>query len=70
MKILIVIEKTRTGFSAYSPDLQGCVATGATRRQVENAMKKAIAFHFEGMRAERIRIPTPRAYSTYVQVFA
>ena len=52
MKFLIVIEKTNTGFSAYSPDLQGCVATGATREKVENAMAKAIEFHLEGMRAE------------------
>ena len=68
MKLLIVIEKTRTGFSAYSPDLQGCVATGATRRLVERNMQKAIEFHLAGMRAERIRVPAPRSYSTYVDV--
>ena len=66
MKYLIVIEKTKTGFSAYSPDLQGCVATGATRKQVENAMKEAIEFHLQGMRAERIKVPAPHSYSTYV----
>jgi predicted RNase H-like HicB family nuclease len=68
VKFLIVIEKTRTGFSAYSPDLQGCVATGATRKQVEKAMRKAILFHLEGMRAERIKVPAPRSYSTYVEI--
>jgi len=68
MKFLIVIEKTRTGYSAYSPDLRGCVATGATRKQVEKAMKEAIEFHLEGMRAERIKVPAPRSYSTYVEV--
>jgi predicted RNase H-like HicB family nuclease len=68
MKLLIVIEKTRTGFSAYSPDLQGCVATGATRKQVEKAMKKAIEFHVQGMRAEGMKVPVPRSYSTYVEV--
>ena len=68
MKFLIVIEKTKTGFSAYSPDLQGCVATGATRENVEEAMKEAIEFHLEGMRAERIKVPAPRSYSTYVEV--
>ena len=68
MKILIVIEKTRTGFSAYSPDLHGCVATGTTRRQVEKAMQKAIEFHLAGMRAEGIKVPAPRSYSTYVEV--
>jgi predicted RNase H-like HicB family nuclease len=68
MKFLIVIEKTKTGFSAYSPDLQGCVATGATRKQVEKVMKEAIAFHLHGMRAEGIRVPAARSYSTYVEV--
>ena len=68
MKLLIVIEKTGTGYSAYSPDLQGCVATGATRKQVENAIKKAIAFHLDGMRAEGIRVPAPRSYSTHVEL--
>ena len=68
MKLLIVIEKTRTGFSAYSPDLQGCVATGATRKQVEHNMQKAIEFHLAGMRAEKIKVPVPRSYSTYVEV--
>lgn len=68
MKLLIVIEKTRAGFSAYSPDLQGCVATGSTRKRVESAMKKAIAFHLQGMRAEGIKVPAPKSYSTYVDV--
>ena len=68
MKFLIVIEKTKTGFSAYSPDLQGCVATGSTRTQVETDMQKAIEFHLEGMRAERISVPAPQSYSTYVEV--
>jgi predicted RNase H-like HicB family nuclease len=68
MKYLIVIEKTKTGFSAYSPDLPGCVATGATRKRTESTMKAAIAFHIEGMRAERMRVPPPRTYSTYADV--
>ena len=68
MKLLIVIEKTGTGFSAYSPDLPGCVATGATRKQVESAMKKAIEFHLRGMRADGLKVPQPRSYSTYVEV--
>ena len=70
LKFLIVIEKTETGFSAYPPDLGGCVATGATRRQVENAMRKAIEFHLEGMRTERIAVPAPQSYSTHVEVSA
>lgn len=67
-RFLIVIEKTKTGFSAYSPDLDGCVATGATRRQVEAAMRKAIEFHLDAMRAKGIKVPEPGSYSTYVEV--
>ena len=46
-KYLIVVEKTGTGYSAYSPDLDGCVATGKTREEVEREMQEAIAFHLE-----------------------
>jgi len=50
----IALEKTDTGYSAYSPDLDGCVATGKTREEVESEMREAIAFHLEGMaRGER-----------------
>jgi predicted RNase H-like HicB family nuclease len=46
----VIIEKTATGFSAYSPDLSGCVATGSTRKEVEQEMRDAIEFHVEGLR--------------------
>ena len=68
MSYLIVIEKTRTGFSAYSPDLPGCAATGSTRKEVEERMGEAIEFHIEGMRQEGCAVPPPGAYSTYVEV--
>ena len=48
MKYLIVIEPTATGYSAYSPDLPGCIATGSTREEVEREMKGAVAFHLDG----------------------
>ena len=70
MKYLIVIEETATGFSAYSPDLPGCVATGATRVEVEEAMEGAIKFHVDGMLAEHLEIPAGRSYSRYVDVSA
>ena len=70
MKYLIVIEKTKTGFSAYSPDLEGCVATGRTRKSLESTMRGAIAFHLEGLRAEGYKVPKPHTYSTYVEVSA
>ena len=68
MKFLIVIEKTKSGFSAYCPDLPGCVATGATREKVQKAMQAAIELHLAGMRTEGIEMPTPRSTSSYVDV--
>jgi len=68
MKYLIVIEKTNTGYSAYSPDLPGCVSTGATQSEVEQNMQEAIEFHLDGLRAEGYPIPQPLSASAYVQV--
>lgn len=68
MRYLIVIEKTGTGYSAYSPDLPGCVATARTRPSVEKTMREAIEFHLEGLREEGYRVPSPHAYSTYVDI--
>ncbi len=70
MKILIVIEQTPTGFAAYSPDLDGCVATGATRDDVERAMREAVDFHLEGMRTEGEVVPAPHSYATVIEVAA
>jgi predicted RNase H-like HicB family nuclease len=70
MKYLIVIEKTRTGFSAYSPDLLGCVSTGATIEEVERNMQEAIEFHLEGLRQEGFPVPEPSSASAYVEVNA
>jgi len=66
MKYLVVVEQTGTGFSAYSPDLDGCVATGSTRQEVECEMQEAIAFHLDGMRAEGLATPLPHTYAAYV----
>jgi predicted RNase H-like HicB family nuclease len=67
-KYLIIIEKTETGFSAYSPDLLGCVSTGATRPEVEANMREAIEFHLEGMQEEGYPIPKPSSESAYLEV--
>lgn len=67
-KYLIVIEETETGFSAYSPDLPGCAATGASRAEVEENMREAISFHLDGLREEGQPVPEPRSYSTYVEL--
>jgi len=67
-KYLIVIEQTGTGYSAYSPDLDGCVATGKTREDVESQMREAIVFHLDSMARHGEPIPEPHTYSAYVEV--
>ena len=57
-------------FSAYAPDLPGCVATGATVEETENAIREAIAFHLDGLRADKLPIPKPSSRVDYVEVAA
>ena len=68
MKYLVVIEKTGTGYSAYSPDLEGCVATGSTSEEVVENMREAVEFHIEGLRAEGYEVPEPHSSSRYLEV--
>jgi predicted RNase H-like HicB family nuclease len=70
VKYLIVIEPTGTGFSAYSPDLPGCISTGATRDEVERNMQEAIELHLEGLREEKYPVPEPSTSSSYVEISA
>lgn len=70
MKYLIVIEPIGTGFSAYSPDLPGCVSTGGTGEEVERNMREAIELHIEGLREEGYPVPEPGTSSAYVEVTA
>jgi predicted RNase H-like HicB family nuclease len=64
----VIIERTKTGFSAFSPDLPGCVATGATREETQRDMKDAIAFHLEGMHQEGLEVPQPHSSSNHLDV--
>jgi predicted RNase H-like HicB family nuclease len=57
----VVLEQTRTGYSAYSPDLPGCVSTGRTREKAEANMREAIEFHIQGLREEGVPVPEPQA---------
>ncbi len=68
MKYLVIIERTGTGFSAYSPDLPGCVATGATRGEVESEMREAVEFHIEGLVEEGLPVPEPLSEPAYVDI--
>jgi predicted RNase H-like HicB family nuclease len=69
-RYLIVIEPTSTGYSAYSPDLPGCVATGHTRDDVEREMHDAIEFHVEGLRLAGEPVPEPSSQASYCDVAA
>jgi predicted RNase H-like HicB family nuclease len=69
-KYLIIVEKTETGYSAYSPDVPGCGSTGKTKDEVERNIQEAIEFHIEGLREEGDAIPEPSSYSSYVDVAA
>jgi len=70
MKLLIVVEQTASGFSAYAPDVPGCIATGPTRDAVERTMREAIEFHLDGLRADGMTVPEPHSYATVVEVAA
>ena len=67
-KYMIVVEKTQTGYSAYSPDLSGCVATGTNKKEVTQNMREAIEFHIEGLQLEGYEIPQPLSFSKYIEV--
>ena len=67
-RFLIVIESAGNNFSAYSPDLPGCVATGATREETERRMYEAIQLHVEGLREDKQPVPTSTSFAEYVVV--
>lgn len=67
-KYLIIVEKTETGYSAYSPDVPSCGPTGKTKEEVERNIQEAIEFHLEGLREEGYEIPEPSSYSSCIDV--
>lgn len=70
MRYAIVIEETAKNFSAYVPNLPGCVATGATVEEVETKIREAIGFHLEGLREDGLPVPQPSSRVEYVEVAA
>jgi predicted RNase H-like HicB family nuclease len=70
MRYAIVIEKGEGNYSAYVPDLPGCVAVGDTVEETEREIQEAIEFHLEGMRADGLPIPAPTSQVDYVEVAA
>ena len=62
-KFLIVLEKTINGYSSFTPDLPGCIATGRTKKETEKNMYESIQFHIDGMKEEKIKLPKAHAES-------
>jgi len=69
-RYLVIIEESATGYSAFLPDLPGCIATGFTREEVEKTMREGVAFHLEGLSESGEPVPPPRSSATYVDVAA
>jgi predicted RNase H-like HicB family nuclease len=67
MRYAVVIEKANGNYSAYVPDLPGCVATGEMVAAVENEIREAIRFHIDGLQADGIPVPQPTSIAEYVE---
>ena len=70
MKYAVVIENAGSNYSAYVPDLPGCIATGKTIEETENQIREAIQLHLEGMKEDGYSIPTPSSAVEYIEVAA
>jgi predicted RNase H-like HicB family nuclease len=70
MQYAVVIERAEGNFSAYVPDLPGCIATGATIPEAEAEIRDALEFHLEGMREDGLPMPAPSSRVEYVEVAA
>ena len=66
----IVVEKAKSNYSAYVPDLTGCVATGATVKETERRLRRAIVVHVQGLREDGLPVPDPSSRVDYVEVLA
>ena len=67
MRYAVVIEQAGKNFSAYVPDLPGCVATASTVKEVENEIRDAIRFHIDGLKADGLAVPQPSSIAEYVE---
>jgi predicted RNase H-like HicB family nuclease len=66
MRYAVVIEKAAANYSAYVPDLPGCVATGATVAEVESEIRAAIRFHIDGLKADGASVPAATSIAEYI----
>ena len=67
-RFLIITEKANGNYSAYSPDLPGCVATGSTREQVTRNMYEAIEMHIRGLQEDKLSVPKSCSYAEYIAI--
>jgi predicted RNase H-like HicB family nuclease len=67
-RYLVVFERANGNYSAFSPDLPGCVATGANRTEVETNIKQAIGLHIRGMKEDGLPLPEPASFTEYIEV--
>jgi len=67
MKFAVVIEKAESNYSAFVPDLPGCIATGSTIEEVDTQIREAIEFYLEGMRQDGEEIPQPSSSVEYIE---
>ncbi len=67
MKYLVVVEKAGRNYSAYVPDLPGCVATGATAKETQRNIREAVAMHIEGLREDGLPVPEPQTQAEFVE---
>jgi predicted RNase H-like HicB family nuclease len=67
MRYAVVIEKANGNYSAYVPDLPGCVASGDTVKEVEREIRTAIQFHIEGLKADGIEVPAPTSIADDIE---
>lgn len=69
-RVLVVIEKAKHNYSAYCPDLPGCIATGKTSKEAEKNIFEAIQMHIEGLKEDKLPIPVPHASAEYIAIQA
>ncbi|MDY0331114.1 MAG: type II toxin-antitoxin system HicB family antitoxin [Thiomonas sp.] len=70
MRYAIVVEKTENNYSAYVPDLPGCVATGHTIEEIEREIREAISFHIKGLIEDGLTVPPPTSIVEYLEIAA
>jgi predicted RNase H-like HicB family nuclease len=67
-RYMVIFEKANDNYSAYSPDIQGCIATGKTRAEVEKNFREAISLHFTGLAEDGLPVPEPASFIEYIDI--